>query len=159
MIMFFYCLCNGYLTAFPLDITTGELSSFVFYEKIGGRSYINRFEVFLEWTLPEIEFKQEIDRLQTAVYHGYDGDRLLKYSRDLFSMPSYVGMYDTDSSSFEYAIVDESALTFRYVAFQNIGDIGQIVFSNDYAPTKLLKDTDLAKYATKRGLSIYYPVY
>lgn len=156
---FFYDLSNGYLTVFPSEINEGELSSFIFYEEIGGRSYINRYEVFLEWTLPEATFLQELSRLRMTVYHGYDGDRLLKYSENLFIMPSYVGMYNTSSSTFEYAIVDKNSLTFRYVILHNVGDISQIAFSMDYAPTKLLKDSDLAEYATGRGLSIYYPVY
>ena len=68
-------------------------------------------------------------------------------------------MYSTSSAAFEYAIVDNNALTFLYVLLKNVGDISQVVFPKDYAPTKTLKESDLAKYATKRGLSIYYPIY
>ena len=43
---FFYNLAFDKLVAFPPEIDEGELSCFVFYEKIGGRSYINRYEFF-----------------------------------------------------------------------------------------------------------------
>lgn len=152
-------LCNKYHTVFPPALIDGYASYFTFYEAIGGRSYPNRYEIYLEWTMPADTFYSEVDRLNNAFYLGYDGERKLVYSENLFNLPSYVAMYDTCFSSYEYTIIDEQKMTIFYILLYNIGSIEQIVFSKDYAPTKVLKDTDIAKYAKNQGLSIYYPVY
>lgn len=147
-----YCRDN---ITFPPKVDGGELSFFLFYEEIGGRSYVNRVELYLEWTLSNAMFEQEMNRIETATYEAYDGPRFLKHSENLFSLPSFVAMYNTYYSHFEYIIVDKEALTFRYIFLENLGDISQIVFSKEYAPSKLLKDSDLAKYSNSKGLSIY----
>lgn len=153
-------LCNKYHTVFPLSLIDGYASYFTFYEAIGGRSFINRYEIYLEWTMPADTFYSEIDRLNNAFYLGYDGERKLVYSENLFGLPSYVAKYDTCFSSYEYTIIDEQKKVIFYILLYNIGSIEQIVFSKEYAPTKVLKDTDIAKYAKpNQGLSIYYPVY
>lgn len=153
-------LCHKYHTVFPPSLIDGYASYFAFYEAIGGRSYPNRYEIYLEWTMPADTFYSEIDRLNNAFYLGYDGERKLVYSENLFNLPSYVGKYNTWSSTYEYAIIEEQKMTIFYIHFRNIGSIEQIVFSKEYAPTKVLNGTDIAEYANIHGeLSIYYPVY
>ena len=77
-------------------------------------------------------------------------------SNDLFGLPSYVAVYNNSRSEYEYAIIDSDNYTIRYIEFENVGSIEQIVFSHDYAPQKLLKNSDLDRFSRLTG---HYDIY
>ena len=127
----------------PEAIASGDVYYFAYYEKVK-HNYNDRREVYLEWHMDENQYKLEIERLSNIKSH-----KEAKYSENTFSLPSYICRYNS-WSGFEYAILDENNYTIYYVCLLEIGDAINIVFSIDYAPQKVLKNTDLKETAINR---------
>lgn len=141
-----YSLANLYKViyerglVFPEAITSGEIYYFEYYERVKSSRGYDRREIYLEWHMNEHDFDEECQRLSNIKAY-----KNIAYSKNLFSLPSYVAVYNF-MTEFEYAIVEKDANIIRYVLLDEIGDISNIVFSTDYAPQKVLKNTDLKIY-------------
>lgn len=141
-----YSLANLYKViyerglVFPKAIASGEIYYFEYYERVKSSRGYDRCEIYLEWHMDEHVFDEECQRLSNIKAY-----KNIAYSKNLFSLPSYVAAYNF-MTEFEYAIVEKDANIIRYVLLDEIGDISNIVFSTDYAPQKVLKNTDLKIY-------------
>lgn len=133
----------------PVGVNEGVLYYFCYYEKVK-HQYYDRYEVFLEWHMTDETFEQELRRLSSL-----KSVKTIAFSEDTFLQPSYIAEYNF-WANFEYAILDRENLTIKYVLLREIGDISNVVFSLDYAPTKLLKNTDLKKIASIVGKFTIY---
>ena len=125
---------------FPKAITSGEIYCFEYHEKVKLTDHYDRHEIYLEWHMDEHDFDEECQRLSNIKAY-----KNIAYSKNLFSLPSYVAVYNF-MTEFEYAIVEKDTNIIRYVLLDEIGDASNIVFSTDYAPQKVLKNTDLKIY-------------
>lgn len=143
---FLYQVIGGRACFSPSEIDCGSVRYFEFHEMVNHNHY-DRFEVYVEWSMPEVRFQQELERISTFS----STTDMVKHSDDLFPLPSYIASYNVFTSFYEYAIIDEATNTIRYIEFENVGSIEQIAFSHEYAPQKLLKHSDLAKYAAPDG--------
>ena len=117
-----------------------------------GRIY-QRGQAFLEWKMSPSDYFAETTRIKEL--EGQFGEKVLK-SNDLFDYPSFIAEYDL-YSWFEYAIVDETTFTIRYIRLFDIESIENLLFPVQWGPAKLLKDSDIAKDIDLSGsYSIYW---
>ena len=137
-------LCNGRGLIFPFNISLGNVSMFTFHEIVHKESGYNvdRYELFLEWEMDTSFFNQETERLSKIELTRYSKTKNALYSKNLFSLPSYITSYNY-TSCFEYAIMEEKTNTIRYVCFTEVGSKDYLVFPSEYVPTKPLIKSDL----------------
>ena len=152
-------LCDGKDSVFPSTIQVGDITFFSFHERFKPkywRDYFrDRFEIYLEWTMNNDAFNKEIERLSNIEFTINSKTREILYSENLFSYPSYINIYN-DWAEFEYAIVDESTNTIRYIHFHEVGSKENLVFSEEFKPTKPLMNSDLKKVI---GWTRFYSIY
>lgn len=146
-----YNIVGARANLFPQTIENGSTEYFEFHERVK-YNYYDRYEIYLEWAMPQERFDQEVERISKIS----SSTKTIKLSNDLFGLPSYVAVYNNSRSEYEYAIIDSDNYTIRYIEFENVGSIEQIVFSHDYAPQKLLKNSDLARFSRLTG---HYDIY
>lgn len=146
-----YNIVGARANLFPQTIENGSMKYFEFHERVK-YNYYDRYEIYLEWAMPQERFDQEVERISKIS----SSTKTIKLSNDLFGLPSYVAVYNNSRSEYEYAIIDSDNYTIRYIEFENVGSIEQIVFSHDYAPQKLLKNSDLARFSRLTG---HYDIY
>ena len=146
-----YNIVGARANLFPQTIENGSMEYFEFHERVK-YNYYDRYEIYLEWAMPQERFDQEVERISKIS----SSTKTIKLSNDLFGLPSYVAVYNNSRSEYEYAIIDSDNYTIRYIEFENVGSIEQIVFSHDYAPQKLLKNSDLARFSRLTG---HYDIY
>lgn len=147
-----YNIVGAKANLFPQTINNGTVQYFEFHERVRF-NYYDRYQIYLEWTMPQNVFDQGKNRISNIS----SSRETVMLSNDLFVFPAYVAVYNNYSSFYEYTLIDEKTYTIFYIEFENVGSIEQIVFSSDYAPQKLLKNSDLSAYSTKTGIfDIYY---
>ena len=136
---------------FPKSFESGTIRYFEYHETVKKINGYDRYEIFIEWKTDSISFEKEKSRLSSISSVGGD----IKQSNDLFTLPSYVASYNS-FSRFEYVLFDDSSFTLRYISLHVIGSLSNIVFPLDYAPTKVIKHSDLNKTVSISGsFSIY----
>lgn len=140
-------LCNGRGLIFPSNISLGNVSMLAFHEIVlreSGRNYVavDRYEIFLEWEMDISFFNQETERLSKIELTRYSKTQNALYSKNLFSLPSYITSYNY-TSCFEYAIMEEKTNTIRYICFAEVGSKDYLVFPPEYIPTKPIIKSDL----------------
>ena len=149
-----------YGQVFPDTLDGGKTSYFEYIVNVknsdAGLVYA-RSEIYLEWTADFDSFFSEKSRIESIEYELLDNTiKKPITSENLFNFQSYLLSYNYESQ-FEYVIFDEDSLTIRYVYLYDIGYFDNIVFDSEFAPTRVLKNTDLKNTsAGKRG---YYTIY
>ena len=142
-----------YCSLFPDSVASGKASMVFFSEPLYEGSEYKRGQVFLEWEMPDQVFSSEEKRLMELV--GPNGKNPA-WSKNLFPFLSCVAQYNYESR-FEYALVDGESFTIRYVSFYAVGKIDYLLFPQEFAPKKLLKNSDIKDRADHSGrFSIYY---
>ena len=151
---------NNYGLIFPDVLSDGSASCYKYFKQVKridiGR-YDNRTEIYLEWHTNYELFEKEINRFEELRYPtSKDIIKKALFTNDLFAMKCVLLSYNHDSR-FEYALFDEQSLTIHYVYLYDIGYFKNIVFDKKYAPTNLLKNSDLKGIDTcNKG---YYSIY
>ena len=127
---------------FPEKLTAGEASMACFFDPNYLERSSKRGQVYLEWSMPEGAFSSEVERLQGLV--GPWGKTPF-WSEDLFALPSCVAEYN-HLSGFEYALLDRENSIIRYVWFFDIESVDNLLFPKEWAPSKILRDSDAKDY-------------
>ena len=132
---------------FPDIISNGKIKYFEFIDPLLEDLHFPRAEFFLEWITDKETFEKDIQRIEK--YEASTNKKIL-LSNDLFSFKSYVASYDM-MGEYEYALFDEETYTIRYIYLFDVESRKNIIFPNEYAPTKTLKDSDISRFANFSG--------
>lgn len=137
---------------FPDELGDGEAYFLFFFDPLYESRNYRRMQVFLEWRMPPDLFSSETKRMGEII--GFYGGGPV-WSDYLFENRSCIAEYNF-YSGFEYALLDEVSSTIRYICFFDVEAVENLLFSTQYAPTRLLKDSDIRERVTCSGeFSIY----
>lgn len=143
------------LALFPERINEGAASMFFFYDPLFEKYPHSRVEIYLEWHTNKDNINQEKERID-AIIPFYNNKHPL-WSKDLFVLTACIAAYNYDAV-YEYALFDEISCVIRYVKLKNIGTLDDIIFSHDFEPKKILKNSDLRGLTHHNRYDIYtYP--
>ena len=141
------------LAVFPDLIASGSVSAAFFMDPLYLDCKYRRGQFFLEWTMDPDSYSAEITRI--ALAEGGNPNRHPLRTENLFDKRAYVAVYN-EKSEFEYAIVDDGSCTIRYIWFFDVQNIDALLFSSDWAPKKLIKDSDLPHSRLTSSYSMYW---
>lgn len=148
----FNTVCNRCGLVFPNEVGSGTLKYFLFSESFYNDLTIYRTELYLKWEISNKDYYfLEKARLASITKH----EKSSFYSINMFIFPSYITEYNHEGG-FEYALLDEDNLTIEYIYLMGVGDISQIIFGEEKAPHKTLKDSDFPDDMINKG---YYSIY
>jgi hypothetical protein len=137
---------------FPDALTSGNASMAYFVDPLFADYMYKRGQAYLEWSMDETTYHMEANRIKDT--EGTWGKKPLR-SHDLFPLFSYVSQYN-NSGEFEYALLDDSSFTIRYIKMCDVGSMENVFFNTDFAPKKILKNSDIKDYVAPIGwFSIY----
>ena len=139
---------------FPESITTGKISMAFFADPLFADRSFKRGQAYLEWNMDKDTYEYELERMKNIVGKK---NKYVRCSNNLFRLQSYIACYN-DDGYFEYALLDENNYTIRYISLCDIESIDNLLFSHDYEPKKVLKDSDLKLYSNKRGAYNIYAI-
>lgn len=129
---------RGGLLVFPKTIPKYASVNGYYYSQIIPQLIGTYYQIYLNITLPEDEYKAEVERL-SKINKGTKGginDNLpssnIKYDKDNFIYPAYVAILGYNGAS-EYALLDEKEHKIIYVFIQ-ITEKNDIKFDKEYLP-------------------------
>jgi hypothetical protein len=133
------------LLVFPKTIPKSATVNGYYYSRIIPPFIGTYYQIYLNITLPEEEYKEEVDRLSKIVkgtkiqmYDNKPTSINIKYDKSNFIYPAYVAMRGYNGVN-EYALLDEKEHKIIYV-FTQIINKNDIKFNKKYLPKDYKND-------------------
>lgn len=129
---------RGGLLLFPKSIPKDASVNGYYYSQIIPQFIGTYYQIYLNITLPEDEYKAEVERLskiKKGTKNELDGNKTscdIKYDKSNFIYPAYVAMLGYNGTS-EYALLDEKEHKIIYIFIQ-IREKNDIKFDKKYLP-------------------------
>lgn len=141
----------------PKVIPNDAIVNGYYYSQKSPQFEKTNYQIYLNITLPEEDYKKEVKRLANIKketineWTEYPTSRDIRNDTTHFKYPAYVAMFD-ETSSFEYALLDEKNHTIIYVMFQ-FTDKNEIRFNKNYLPKGYRDYAD--RYEKFKSFNIY----
>ena len=133
----------------PASLHTEKAEFFVYCtsrERYGGRKTLIIREIYIK-TFYNDEEKYS-DEKEHTLKKEYPTIKQPQFTKTLFSFDALIFIYN-DESEFVYVLFDDINLNIVYVSFQGLFFVSNIVFGQQYIPSKRLWDSDFPKRLIK----------
>lgn len=121
---------HGKLYVFPQNMESADAEEYLY--KFSEGLLDSNYQIYLKSQYSKDKYQKEIERL-SRITDEYKGEETkIVYDIERFQMPSYVSVYNFDSTC-EYALLDEEHSVIHYIYLQ-FTDKNQVKFDKNLLP-------------------------